>query len=283
MSGTVPTFRSATASNSAFIILESLLMSLILLAPRCTAIRVHFPHWRVLRAATAKTVNVSIPIEELKPFARSQSGEDIRVFQNYLCGLQNGTFLELGALDGERFSNTYMFEYKLGWRGVLIEGNPRSFESLWKKRPNAVTIHSAVCSEYQIVHYTMKDQPAVDGILEFMTDSFKESWHKNWQSYTEDEAPPVPCYPFSSLISLAGVRHVDVMFLDVEGGELSVLQSVPFGNFKVDVMVIEATGREREERVRAFMADVGYKHMESWGRSEWFVRNDWQPSPCPQN
>ncbi|GIL53628.1 hypothetical protein Vafri_9240 [Volvox africanus] len=120
----------------------------------------------------------------------------------------------------------------------------------------------------------MKDRPEVDGILEFMSDSSKALWHKNWQSYTEEEAPSVHCYPFGALISLAGIWHMDAMFLDVEGGELSVLQSVPFGDFKVDVMVIEAIGREpeREARVRAFMADVGYQYTESWGRSDWFVR-----------
>ncbi|GLI71351.1 hypothetical protein VaNZ11_016519 [Volvox africanus] len=260
------------------------MMLQIFLAPTCSAMRIHFPPWRVLRTATTKTVNVSTPIEQLKPYSRSQDHEDLYLYQNYLCGLQNGTFLELGALDGERYSNTYMFEYKLGWRGVLIEGNPLSYESLWKKRPNAVTIHSAVCAAYQTLHYVLKpERPQVAGILEFMGDSFKEMFHPNWQSYTEAEAPSVPCYPFSALVSLAGIRHVDVMFLDVEGGEMSVLQSVAFGEFKADVMVIEASGGEpeREARVRDFMADVGYQYMESWGRSDWFVRNGWKPSPCP--
>ncbi|GIL68335.1 hypothetical protein Vafri_21539 [Volvox africanus] len=282
MTATLPIFRRAAASATTFIILAYVMISHIFLVPRCNAVRIHFPLWRVLRTAPAKTVNASIPIEELKPFSRSQSGEDLHLFQKYFCGVQNGTFLELGALNGEHLSNTYMFEFKLGWRGVLIEGNPNSYESLWKKRPNAITIHSAVCSEYQIVHYVIK-YSEVGGILEFMSDSFKALWHKNWKSYTEEEAPSVPCYPFSALIGLAGIRHVDAMFLDVEGSELSVLQSVPLGDFSVNVMVIEAIGREpeKEARVRAFMTNAGYKHIESWGRSDWFVRNGWQPLPCP--
>ena len=56
-----------------------------------------------------------------------------------------GTFVELGGNDGVASSNTLFLEACAGWRGVLIEANPLSFEKLRKRRPAAVGIHAAVC------------------------------------------------------------------------------------------------------------------------------------------
>lgn len=42
-------------------------------------------------------------------------------------------FLEIGALDGERFSNTLFFEKSLGWTGILIESNGNNFAGLIQK------------------------------------------------------------------------------------------------------------------------------------------------------
>ena len=36
--------------------------------------------------------------------------------------------MEMGALDGLKFSNTYAYEMLLGWRGVHIEASPQSYK-----------------------------------------------------------------------------------------------------------------------------------------------------------
>ena len=53
--------------------------------------------------------------------ASSQSGEDIWAYNNLFYGKKNGIFLEMGALDGVKYSNTLWMEKEAGWRGVLIE------------------------------------------------------------------------------------------------------------------------------------------------------------------
>ena len=37
---------------------------------------------------------------------------------------RGGTFLELGAFDGWKESNTLHLETCLGWRGILVDGQP---------------------------------------------------------------------------------------------------------------------------------------------------------------
>ena len=48
-----------------------------------------------------------------------------------------GNYIELGAFDGEAESNTRLFDLCLGWKGLLIEGNPSSFKKLVRNRPGA--------------------------------------------------------------------------------------------------------------------------------------------------
>ena len=49
-----------------------------------------------------------------------------------------GTYLELGAFDGKRESNTIFYDHCLGWKGLLIEGGPQSYKLLIKNRSRQI-------------------------------------------------------------------------------------------------------------------------------------------------
>ena len=51
-----------------------------------------------------------------------------------------GFFVEMGALDGTKGSNTFMFEAALDWRGMLLEANPSSCAKLFENKQHASSI-----------------------------------------------------------------------------------------------------------------------------------------------
>ena len=59
----------------------------------------------------------------------SARGEDAAVLRSFFTDRQTGqpiregTFLEIGGVDGLRESNTWVFELCLGWRGVRARGD----------------------------------------------------------------------------------------------------------------------------------------------------------------
>ena len=59
----------------------------------------------------------------------SQYGHDTYIAHKYLENRSVGFFVELGALDGLRHSNTKWFEER-GWLGVCIEPHPLLYERL---------------------------------------------------------------------------------------------------------------------------------------------------------
>lgn len=49
----------------------------------------------------------------------------------------NGFFIECGANDGEWYTNTLWVERNMGWRGILVEADPRPFKKLLQKHRKA--------------------------------------------------------------------------------------------------------------------------------------------------
>src|SRR6185503_21072130 len=63
----------------------------------------------------------------------SMFGQD-RFVIDALNGMRNGFFLDSGASDGVKGSNTVVLESEFGWQGICVEPNPTFFESLRQNR-----------------------------------------------------------------------------------------------------------------------------------------------------
>ena len=76
---------------------------------------------RIARAADVRTV-----------WSYSQEGEDL-VLRRYLEGRTSGFYVDVGAHDPKRFSNTHLF-YERGWRGINIEPSPAAMKNFMRDR-----------------------------------------------------------------------------------------------------------------------------------------------------
>ncbi|HVO46430.1 MAG TPA: hypothetical protein VMT29_08845 [Steroidobacteraceae bacterium] len=64
----------------------------------------------------------------------SRAGQDQFLFENYFRGRRNGTFVDVGAGDGETGNNTLFFERFMDWRGVCVEPRAEVFAKLAARR-----------------------------------------------------------------------------------------------------------------------------------------------------
>jgi hypothetical protein len=104
-------------------------------------------------------------------------GEVVDALEHYFWGQRNGLVIELGALDGspQTRSQTYEYEKSLGWRRILIEGDPQYKDHLNERSPMAFNVLAAMCSHQGQLHYS--DQAYTGGILEFMGHDFLRDYH----------------------------------------------------------------------------------------------------------
>lgn len=190
----------------------------------------------------------------------SQSGEDRAVLSHYFLKplVCHGTFVEIGALDGIRFSNTKVFEDRLGWNGVLIEAEPQNAKALMVKRPHTRNYAVAVCPEGQ-TKVTFEGDFATGRIVD---------GNSSLSSPTK-KSVTVPCRTMASILRDAGVESIDFFSLDVEGAELIVLQTMDW-SIPVHVFLIEMdrNGKrsEKDQQIADYMQKQGYRE------ANWNVR-----------
>jgi FkbM family methyltransferase len=207
----------------------------------------------------------------------SQGYEDRNVLERYFYNRTGGTFIEMGALDGLRYSNSFFFETELGWSGLLIEGNPKNYEYLEKNRPNALVANAMVCSSKGELHYVEHADTAINGIWEFMSAQFRERFYADMTPDRLNKTLKVPCLPLRSILDEFHVFHVDFFSLDVEGAEPSVLETVDFSKFSASVLVVEnLQGDDTNGQVRKILFAQGYVEDASIGNNHVFLHPDFK-------
>lgn len=159
---------------------------------------------------------------------------DIYIHHNFICTpFIDGTFLEIGALDGIRFSNTKFFEDSMGFsKGILIEPEPDTFKQLVKNRPNCQCFNVAIHSVLEEVIFLKSKENAVGCIEEIATPEFKHRWHQ------QSEKLKLPATTLASILKQAKLKYIDFFSLDVEGAEFECLKSINW-DMPIGLMCIE--------------------------------------------
>jgi hypothetical protein len=117
-----------------------------------------------------------------------------------------------------------------------------------------------------------------------MSDTFKQSWHPQLLGANAAAAlnamPQVDCVPLTWVLEKVGLTHVNFFVLDVEGGELQVLQAIDFSKVTMDVIVIEADGGDpaKEAAIKALLSQHGYTYDGHVVRNDWFSRTSFEKS-----
>eukprot|EP00525_Craspedostauros_australis_P003707 CAMPEP_0198116052 /NCGR_PEP_ID=MMETSP1442-20131203/9424_1 /TAXON_ID= /ORGANISM="Craspedostauros australis, Strain CCMP3328" /LENGTH=311 /DNA_ID=CAMNT_0043773735 /DNA_START=160 /DNA_END=1095 /DNA_ORIENTATION=+ len=203
-----------------------------------------------------------------------QEDQHLLTWFNNVC---NGTYIEMGGLDGVKFSNSHVFNKALDWKGVLVEADPISYEKLVVNRPNELaTVHAGVCLEEQDLHWVqVKHNPGVSGFLEFAAEHFKRTW---WNRHLIHNAKVVKCRRFESILheAVGDSFHFDFFSLDIEGAELLALRSLDFNKFQFGVIFVEADGTNglKDQSVKAILDRAGYDFFGTVSHSDWFVNRN---------
>ena len=80
----------------------------------------------------------------------SQFGEKATI-DRLLNGKRNGFFFEVGALDGQKYSNTLNLELSLNWTGILVEPDPTNYEKLRKLNRNTYSLNVCLSANQSAV------------------------------------------------------------------------------------------------------------------------------------
>jgi FkbM family methyltransferase len=150
----------------------------------------------------------------------SQQDEDKYIIQYILKQkITDGTYLEIGGCDGVLYSNTKTLEDHFGFSGIIIEPQQHYFQKLQQNRPNNKCYNCAVSNSSEEYIEFIGNNPEGGVVETINTNISKFNWTNTYS---------VPNKKMSDIIANSGLSYIDIMSIDVEGGEYDLLQSIDF-------------------------------------------------------
>lgn len=188
----------------------------------------------------------------------SQCGQDKWLIDHHFKGVNNGCFVDIGAHDGVSFSNTLKLE-ELGWTGVAVEPMPETYKKLKNSR-KCTTVNGCISrvsgqDSFRLISgYSQMLSGLVSEYGEQHLERIKREIEEHGGSYRDID---VNCFNFNELMAMNDIVHIDYLNLDVEGGELAVLESIDFNEVYIEVIGVE--NNYLDARIPKLLARKGFK------------------------
>jgi FkbM family methyltransferase len=179
----------------------------------------------------------------------SQFGQDAYLRHNIFPHAAPGYYIDLGAYDPLRLSNTAVFDRCYGWRGLCIDMNP-FHAAAFKQHRTCDFLHTCVAANRTYLDYYPTDSDLSNG---------------------REGVSRVTCEPFDAILRRHNVpSHVQLLTIDIEGWEVGALQGFPFDRIQVDAILVE-TWHVGKAPVFDWLEDRGYRHVAEIGPDDLFV------------
>lgn len=183
-------------------------------------------------------------------------------------GKRGGYFVEFGACDGLLISNTFLLERKFGWQGILSEPSRAWHEALKRNRRcildfrcvHAETGKTVEFAEYDDDEYGTQSAVRGDGTLQSVKASYDVQTVTLRDLLREYNAP----------------RFIDLISIDIEGGEYDVLKNFPFDEYEFGFACVEQMTEAQAAPIRALFDRAGYVQVlrDVSGHDGYYVRKD---------
>lgn len=231
--------------------------------------RYDIPYWMFPAKECGDTPGFA-PFFQQSVMVRSRHMEDSIIYKTFFQEKldtigKDGTYIELGAYDGSTESNTHFFDKCLGWKGLLIEGNPENYNKVIQNRPFAhkMSFAPSCSAAYEQENHTVPF---------YRYPMTNVGMVGSAKTYEGRPTVDVPCGPLApALKDIFGGKPILFFSLDVEGAEKMVLDTIDFKKVTIYVLMIEIKNNDCQtenclvrKKVRAHMQKEGYTRYENF-------------------
>lgn len=195
----------------------------------------------------------------------AQEGEDL-ILLDLLNNPTSGFYVDVGAFDPVRFSNTKIF-YDRGWRGINIEPTLDKIKKFNKKRPNDINISCGIAKNQEERVFYRLNEPALN--------TFNKDNVKKYEAagYKLIDQKLLPIKPLQMILDDCKVGKISFMSIDVEGLEMEVLASNNWTKYRPKVVLVEVHEKLEdilESEIFKFMKSQNYSLVAKTVRTAFF-------------
>ena len=204
----------------------------------------------------------------------SQSKQDI-IIDYFFDQKTEGTFVDIGAHDGIRMSNSYFFEKERNWNGICVEPIPEVFEEL-KKNRTCTVVNGAIAPVNKELNFRRNHgrTEMLSGIIDYRDKRHDKKTEKEIEVYGgSSEVIKVQGYQLSGLLDQHKIDQIDYLSIDIEGGELEVLNTIDFDKYHIKYLTVENNYNSKE--IRDVMKKNDYAFILHNHKDDFYLKNEY--------
>ena len=202
--------------------------------------------------------------------ASSQLSQDLFVIY-FTGGKKGGFFLEIGACDGFKLSNTLALE-RHSWKGIVSEPNPTWHNKLINRK--CIISKKAVFSKsgLKLKFESVEKHPELSGLKQCLE---KDNNHELRNNSNTIEVETIS---LNDLIEEnASESNIDYISIDTEGSEYEILKNFNFKKYNVEIFTVEHNFIEKKrDLIFALMTSHNYvrvfTNISQW--DDWYIKKN---------
>ncbi len=184
-----------------------------------------------------------------------------------------GIFFDVGAFEPIRISNSYHFE-RNGWTCYCFEANPDGIPFLKEHRKNVFNYAIAEEDKDNVQFNVVVTSGWTAG---YSAINISEDYIRIYGNIPEGAITQVnvPQKTLNSIIRehIPELSRIDIMSIDIEGGEYNCLKGLDIEKYKPRLMIIENATPENKN-IQEYLENFGYKLDKQIDQNQYYVSND---------
>ncbi len=193
----------------------------------------------------------------------SQFGEDLvllQILESIVKKRENGFYVDIGAFNPWKYSNTALLHNFFGWKGINIDANPASIELFKSARPNDINLVAAISDVIEELEFSIFNHPAINTL-----DKSLREKQEGKAPFEVKEVLSVTTQRLDDIFNQYSDRfvNIDVLSVDAEGFDLKVLKSNNWEIYQPRVILVEQHSLQLHQLdldlTYLFLTSKGYK------------------------
>ena len=192
----------------------------------------------------------------------SQEAQDLKVLLHYKLK-KGGYFLEIGASDGVKFSNTYLLEQKYNWSGICVEPIKDDYNKLINNR-------SCHCSDLAL--YSKSNEELEFNIYEYNLLSGLNKHVNTYSNQPIKEKVIVKTITLNDLLEKYNApSFIEYLSIDTEGSEYEILSVFNFTKYKFGLIHVEHNYEEpKRQQIKELLLKNGYIYIGEYKQDDFY-------------
>ena len=202
----------------------------------------------------------------------SEQGKSDEVIDSYFDSSFVGSMLDVGASHPIEASCSYHFE-RNGWEVIMIEANPFWIPLLNAQR-SGIVLNYAISdknideADFLVAYFYEEVSGAISSL---QVDERLVEMYSSMMTGSELIKVPARTLDWVLTNETPELKSIDIVSIDVEGGELTALRGFNVRQYQPSLFVLENNFEDRD--TRDFLGEYGYRLDQRVGVNDFFICN----------